>query len=60
MANIHIARKHSMPLKKARDAANDFAKRLNQKFELQSKWDGGTLHFERSGVSGTRHSPKVM
>ena len=53
MADLHIQRAHRMPLKKARDAANDFAKRLNEKFELQSEWDGDTLHFERSGVSGT-------
>ena len=42
-----------MPLKKARDAANDFAKRLDEKFELRSQWDAGTLYFERSGVAGT-------
>ncbi len=53
MANIHIERSHSMPLKKARDAANDFAQRLNEKFDLESKWEGDTLHFRRSGVSGT-------
>lgn len=53
MAGIHIERAHSMPLKKARDAAEDFAKRLNEKFELESEWNGDTLHFERSGVSGT-------
>jgi putative polyhydroxyalkanoate system protein len=53
MANIHIQRPHSMPLKKARDAANDFAQRLNEKFELESEWDGDTLNFSRSGVSGT-------
>ena len=53
MANIHITRQHSMPLKKARDAANDFAKRLDEKFELTHEWDGDTLHFERAGVSGT-------
>ena len=53
MANIHIARSHSMPLKKARDAANDFATRLDGKFDLRSQWDGDTLHFERSGVAGT-------
>lgn len=52
MADLHIKRAHSMPLKKARDAANNFAQQLNEKFELQSKWDGDTLHFERSGVSG--------
>lgn len=53
MANIHIQRPHSMPLKKARDAANDFAQRLNEKFELESEWDGDVLNFSRSGVSGT-------
>ena len=53
MADIHIQRPHSMPLKKARDAANDFARRLNDKFELESEWIGDTLNFSRSGVSGT-------
>ena len=53
MAEIHIQRAHAMPLKKARDAANDFAKRLGEKFELHHTWDGDTLHFERTGVSGT-------
>ena len=52
MADIQIQRTHAMPLKKARDAANDFAQRLNEKFDLQSKWDGDTLNFSRSGVSG--------
>ena len=52
MADIHIQRPHSMPLKKARDAANDFAQRLNEKFDLQSEWEGDTLNFSRSGVSG--------
>ena len=46
MAGIHIERAHSMPLKKARDAAEDFAKRLNEKFELESEWNGDTLHFD--------------
>ena len=53
MADIHIQRTHGMPLKKARDAANDFAQRLNEKFELESEWQGDTLHFKRSGVTGT-------
>lgn len=53
MAEIHIQRAHAMPLKKARDAADDFAKRLDEKFELHHTWDGDTLHFERTGVSGT-------
>ena len=53
MAEIHITRTHSMPLNKARAAAKDFAQRLEEKFELDHQWQGDTLHFSRSGVSGT-------
>jgi hypothetical protein len=53
MADIHIVRAHSMPLKKAREAANGFADQLAEKFDLESEWDGDTLHFSRAGVSGT-------
>ena len=53
MAEIQIQRAHAMPVKKARDAANNFAKRLDDKFELEHEWNGDTLHFSRSGVSGT-------
>ena len=53
MAEIHIQRAHAMPVKKARDAANSFAERLDDKFELEHEWNGDTLHFSRSGVSGT-------
>lgn len=53
MAEIQIQRAHAMPAKKARDAANNFAKRLDDKFDLEHEWKGDTLHFSRSGVSGT-------
>ena len=53
MADIHIVRAHSMPLKKARDAANDLAAKLQDKFDLQSEWDGDTLNFQRPGVTGS-------
>ncbi len=53
MAEIHIKRTHAMPLKKAREAADDFARQLDKKFELHHTWAGDTLHFERTGVSGT-------
>ena len=53
MADIHIVRAHSMPLKKARDAANDLAAKLESKFDLQSEWDGDTLNFQRPGVNGS-------
>ena len=53
MADIHIERAHSMPLKKAREAADGFAAQLAEKFDLESEWDGDTLHFSRAGVNGT-------
>lgn len=53
MADIHIVRAHSMPLKKAREAAGDLAVKLEDKFDLQSEWDGDTLNFQRPGVTGS-------
>jgi len=53
MADIHIVRTHSMPLKKAREAADGLAARLGEKFDLESEWDGDTLLFERPGVKGS-------
>jgi len=53
MADIHIVRTHSMPLKKAREAADGLAARLAEKFDLESEWDGDTLLFERPGVKGS-------
>ena len=53
MADIHIERAHSMSLKKAREAASNFADQLAEKFDLESEWEGDTLHFTRSGVNGT-------
>jgi putative polyhydroxyalkanoate system protein len=53
MADIHVSRNHTMPLKKAREAADKFAAQLAEKFDLESEWDGDTLHFRRTGVTGT-------
>jgi len=53
MAEIHIVRSHSMPLKKARDAAAELAGRMAQKLDLKLEWQGDNLNFERPGVTGT-------
>jgi putative polyhydroxyalkanoate system protein len=53
MADIHIVRAHGMALKKARDAANDLAAKLQDKFDLTSEWEGDTLNFQRPGVTGS-------
>jgi putative polyhydroxyalkanoate system protein len=53
MADIQITRSHAMPHKKAREAADRFAGQLAEKFDLESQWEGDTLHFTRAGVNGT-------
>jgi len=39
-------------LAKAREAAEFIAGQLDDQFDLQYRWNGNTLHFERFGVSG--------
>jgi len=53
MADIHIVRAHTMPLKKAKDAAHQLAARLEEKFDLETAWQSDTLLFERPGVQGS-------
>ncbi len=53
MAEIHLSRKHSLGLKKAKAAAQKVADDMQQAFDMKSEWDGNVVHFTRSGVSGT-------
>jgi putative polyhydroxyalkanoate system protein len=50
---IHLERPHRLGLKKARAAAQRVADDMAQAFEMSSEWDGDSLHFERTGVSGS-------
>ncbi len=52
MATISIVRKHDLPHKKAKAAAEKIAKDLNKRFELDYEWNGDRIEFERSGLSG--------
>lgn len=53
MSSIHISRKHKLPPKKARAAAEASAKRLAEEFDLKYRWEGEhKLRFHRSGVDG--------
>jgi putative polyhydroxyalkanoate system protein len=52
MADIVMHRTHHHGLKGARTAAEKMAKKLDEKFDLTSEWEGNTLHFHRSGVNG--------
>jgi putative polyhydroxyalkanoate system protein len=52
MADIHLERKHTMGLKKAKAAAQKVADDLAADYGIASTWDGDVLRFERKGVSG--------
>ena len=52
MPSISIARAHSLPHKKARDAADRIARDLHKRFGLAYEWEGDHVVFERPGVSG--------
>ena len=53
MSEISIRRTHGMTLKKARIAAEHIADELSSEFKLDYEWDGNTLNFHRTGISGT-------
>ena len=52
MSDIVVRRTHGMTIKKARAAAEDIAAKLDEEYELDYAWDGNTLEFRRTGVSG--------
>lgn len=52
MAKIDIRRKHGQSLKAARAAVDKTVAGIAKKFGVDSEWDGDTLLFKRSGVSG--------
>jgi putative polyhydroxyalkanoate system protein len=52
MPTISIQRKHKLDHKKAKAAAQQIAKDLHKRFDLQCTWDGDNVEFQRPGVSG--------
>ena len=52
MADIDIQHPHSLRHAEARQAVEQAIARLGQKFGLDYRWEGDTLHFVRSGVDG--------
>lgn len=52
MSDIDIHHSHSLPPAKARKAVEEFAAKLGDRFGVTHRWDGDTLHFERSGLDG--------
>lgn len=58
MPSISIARTHTLPHKKARDAAEKIAHDLKKRFDLDYAWEGDDVSFERPGVTGRMHVGK--
>jgi putative polyhydroxyalkanoate system protein len=52
MSDIKYLRQHSLSLKDAKKVAQKTADDLAEEYDLQSEWEGDTLHFHRSGVEG--------
>ena len=52
MSTIDIRHPHGLPPAQARQAVEDFMARLGERFGLDYRWEGDTLHFMRSGVDG--------
>ena len=59
MPSISIKRRHKLPHKKAKEAAQKIARDLNKRFDLAYEWDGDDIAFERPGLSGTLHVGKA-
>ena len=52
MPSIEIRREHSKTIKDARAAVERVAGKISDRFEVDYRWEGDTLHFQRSGVDG--------
>jgi putative polyhydroxyalkanoate system protein len=52
MSSIEIRHPHALTPAQARQAVEDFAIKLGQRFGLDYRWEGDTLHFKRTGVDG--------
>ena len=52
MASIDIRRPHSLSQSEAHAVIDKVAARMREKFEVKTQWLGGTLAFERPGISG--------
>lgn len=50
--SIDIRKSHSMSLEDAQQVADDLAQDLADKFSIDYGWDGDTIVFQRTGVSG--------
>lgn len=53
MPRIDIRRPHQLSVPEARAVVDKVAARMHEKFGMEGQWEGDTLKFSRSGVSGS-------
>ena len=53
MADINIIQSHQLTADKARAAAQIVADKISEEYDLECRWVGDVLRFERSGVEGS-------
>jgi putative polyhydroxyalkanoate system protein len=61
MATIDVRRAHTLSKEEARKRAEDFARNMEQRFELQWRWEGDRIVFDapRGAAKGTKGSVDV-
>ena len=61
MATIDVRRAHTLSKEEARKRAEDFARNMEQRFELQWRWEGDRIVFDapRGAAKGTRGTVDV-
>lgn len=61
MATIDVTRPHKLPKDDAKKIAEDFARSMQERFEIQWHWDGESIRFDAPhGVAkGTRGAVDV-
>jgi putative polyhydroxyalkanoate system protein len=61
MATIDVRRTHALPRDEARKRAEELARSMQQRFELDWRWEGDRILFEapRGAAKGTRGSVDV-
>lgn len=52
MANIDIQHPHSMNQAHARQAVQEVADKLAERFGVECRWNGDILDFSRNGIDG--------
>lgn len=52
MSRIDIRHAHSLPAANARQAIEEIARKLQERFDVDYDWDGDVLNFSRSGIDG--------